>query len=345
MTSRSLVRITMLAAFVLVLGAWHSAGAADFYKGKTVRMVVSSSPGGGYDTYARYIARHLHRHLPGTPRMIVENRPGAGGLVAGNYIYHSSRQDGTEILHIGGSSVIKQLTGISQVRFDARQFQYIGAPYAEATVLVVTKASGITSLADILGPNAKEASLGGISTGSPNDVAAILLRDVLGAKVRLVTGYQGTSRIRLAMDGGEVDGMFNGWASLNATSHDKLQSGEYKVLIQVSPEPIKELGDIPSISQLAKTDAQRRLVRLTTTVPYQYARSFLVGPKVSKERVAEIRKAFNDTMTDPAFLAEAKKGRLKISPIKGTDLQSYVREFLEMPADEKKKVLGVVAGK
>ena len=118
-----------------------------------------------------------------------------------------------------------------------------------------------------------------------------------------------------------------------------------RCLIQVSPEPIKELGDVPSISQLAKTDAQRRLVRLTTTVPYQYARSFLVGPKVSKERVAEIRKAFNDTMTDPAFLAEAKKGRLKISPIKGTALQSYVREFLEMPADEKKKVLGVVAGK
>ena len=147
------------------------------------------------------------------------------------------------------------------------------------------------------------------------------------------------------MDSDELDGMFNGWASLNATSYDKLQSGEYKVLIQVSPEPIKELGGIPSIAQLAKTDEQKRLVRLTTTVPYQYARSFLVGPKVPKERVAEIRNAFEKTMTDPKFLADAKKGRLKISPIKGTDLQSYVREFLGMPADEKAKVLGVVAGK
>jgi tripartite-type tricarboxylate transporter receptor subunit TctC len=336
---------TLLMVVALVSAAWNVAGAADFYKDKTARIVVSSSPGGGYDTYARYIARHLYRHLPGKPRMIVENRPGAGGLRAGNYIYHSSRQDGTEILHIGGSSVIKQLTGMAQVKFDARKFQYIGAPYAEATVLVVTKNSGITSLDDILGPKAKEVALGGISVGSPNDVAAILLRDVLGGKIRLVTGYKGTSRIRLAMDSDELDGMFNGWASLNATSYDKLQSGEYKVLLQVSPEPIKELGSIPSIAQLAKTDGQRRLVRLTTTVPYQYARSFLVGPKVPKERVAEIRKAFNATMTDPAFLAEAKKGRLKISPIKGTDLQSYVREFLEMPADEKAKVLGVVAGK
>lgn len=334
-----------LAALIVTLVAWSAAGAAGFYEGKTVRIVVSSSPGGGYDTYARYIARHLYRHLPGEPRMIVENRPGAGGLRAGNYIYHSSRQDGTEILHIGGSSVIKQLTGMKQVRFDARQFQYIGAPYAEATVLVVTRNSGITSLDDVLGPKAKEVALGGISVGSPNDVAAILLRDVLGAKIRLVTGYKGTSRIRLAMDSDELDGMFNGWASLNATSYDKLQSGEYKVLIQVSPEPIKELGGIPSIAQLAKTDEQKRLVRLTTTVPYQYARSFLVGPKVSKERVAEIRNAFEKTMTDPKFLADAKKGRLKISPIKGTDLQSYVREFLGMPADEKAKVLGVVAGK
>ncbi len=336
---------TVLVAVALVMAAWTTAAAADFYKGKTARIVVSSSPGGGYDTYARYIARHLYRHLPGQPRMIVENRPGAGGLRAGNYIYHSSRQDGTEILHIGGSSVIKQLTGMQQVKFDARKFQYIGAPYAEATVLVVTRNSGITSLDHVLGPKAKEVSLGGISVGSPNDVAAILLRDVLGAKIRLVTGYKGTSRIRLAMDSDELDGMFNGWASLNATSYDKLQSGEYKVLIQVSPEPIKELGDIPSIAQLAKTEDQKRLVRLTTTVPYQYARSFLVGPKVPKERVAEIRNAFERTMTDPKFLADAKKGRLKISPIKGTDLQSYVGEFLGMPADEKAKVLGVVAGK
>lgn len=344
MTNRCFALAAVLAASVVALAASTSA-AADFYKDKTARIVVSSSPGGGYDTYARYIARHMYRHLPGQPRMIVENRPGAGGLRAGNYIYHSSRQDGTEILHIGGSSVIKQLTGMAQVKFDARKFQYIGAPYAEATVLVVTRNSGIRSLDDILGPKAKEAALGGISVGSPNDVAAILLRDVLGAKIRLVTGYKGTSRIRLAMDSDELDGMFNGWASLNATSYDKLQSGEYKVLIQVSPRPIKELGDIPSIAQLAKTEEQKRLVRLTTTVPYQYARSFLVGPKVPKERVAEIRQAFEKTMTDPGFLADAKKGRLKISPIKGTDLQLYVREFLGMPADQKAKVLGVVAGK
>jgi tripartite-type tricarboxylate transporter receptor subunit TctC len=345
MTNRRFALTTVLAAFVFALGAWSAAGAADSYEGKTVRVIVAYSPGGGYDTYARYVGRHLHKHLPGAPRMIVENRPGAGGLLAGNYVYNSSRQDGTEILHIGGSSVIKQLTGIPQVKFDARRFQYIGATNVEATVLVVTKQSGIQGLDDVLGPKAREIALGGISTGSPNDVGALLLRDVLGAKVRLVTGYAGTSRIRLAMDGGEVDGMFNGYASLKATSHDKVQSGEYKILLQISPEPIKELGDMPTIAQLAKTDEQRRLIRLTTTVPYQFARAFLVGPQVPKERVAQLRKAFDATMADPAFLAEAKKGRLEVRPITGADLQSYVKEFLEMPPEEKKKVLGVVAGK
>ena len=345
MTKRRFALTTILAAVVIVLAAWNAAGGAGFYEGKTARIIVAYSPGGGYDTYARHVARHLHRHLPGAPRMIVENRPGAGGLLSGNYVYNSPRQDGTEILHIGGSSVIKQLTGIPQVKFDARKFHYVGATFSEATVLVVTRASGVKSLDDVLGPNAREVALGGTSTGAPNDVGAILFRDVLGAKVRLVTGYKGTSRIRLAMDSGELDGMFNGWASLKATSHDKVQSGEYKVLLQVSPKPIKELGDIPSISGLAKTEEQRRLIRLTTTVPYQFARAFLVGPKVPKERVAEIRDAFDKTMSDPKFLAEAKKLRLIIDPIKGTDLQSYVGEFLSMPPEQKAKVLGVVAGK
>lgn len=345
MTNRRFALTSILAAFVVALGAWNVAGAADSYEGKTVRIIVAYSPGGGYDTYARYVARYLHKHLPGTPRMIVENRPGAGGLLSANYVYHSSRQDGTEVLHVGGSSVIKQLTGIAQVKYDARRFQYIGATHVQSSVLVVTRQSGFKSVDDVFGPSAKEISLGGISTGSPTDVAAQLLRDVLGGKVRLVTGYAGTSRIRLAMESGELDGVFNGWASLKSTNSEQLRNGEYKVLMQVSPKPIDELGGVPTMPQLAKTDAQRRLIRLTTTVPYQFARAFLVGPKVPKERVAQLRKAFDATMADPEFLAEAKKRRVEIDPVRGADLQNYVQEFLGMPADEKARVLAVVEGK
>ena len=345
MTNRRCALTLILAALVFAPGAWSVASAADSYEGKTVRIIVAYSPGGGYDTYARYVARYLHKHVPGTPRMIVENRPGAGGLLSANYVYHSSRQDGTEVLHVGGSSVIKQLTGIAQVKYDARHFQYIGATHIQSSVLVVTRQSGFKSVDDVFGPNAKEISLGGISTGSPTDVAAQLLRDVLGGKVRLVTGYAGTSRIRLAMESGELDGVFNGWASLKSTNSEQLRNGEYKVLMQVSPKPIDELGGVPTMPELAKTDAQRRLIRLTTTVPYQFARAFLVGPKVPKERVAQLRKAFDATMADPEFLAEAKKRRVEIDPVRGADLQNYVQEFLGMPADEKARVLAVVEGK
>ncbi len=346
MNIRRFALTAILAAVVFALGAWGAAAAADSYAGKTVRIIVAYSPGGGYDTYARYVARHLHRHLPGAPKMIVENRPGAGGLLSANYVYHSSRQNGTEVLHVGGSSVIKQLTGISQVKYDARRFQYIGATHVQSSVLVVTRQSGFNSVEDVFGPRGREISLGGISTGSPTDVAAQLLRDTLGGKVRLVTGYGGTSRIRLAMESGELDGVFNGWASLKSTSSEQLRTGEYKVLMQVSPKPIPELGgDVPTMPQLASTDAQRRLIHLTTTVPYQFARAFLVGPKVPKERVAELRKAFDATMADPEFLAEARKRRVEINPVKGADLQAYVQEFLGMPADEKARVLALVEGK
>ena len=335
----------VLIGLTLVIG-WVSSGtAADFYQNKTLRIVVGYSPGGGYDVYARFIARHISKHIPGHPKMIVENRPGAGGLIATNYIYNSQRQDGTEVLHVGGSAMIKQFTGAKAVKFNAEKFQYVGAPFTESTVMVVTKGSGFTNIKDLIGNDAKQIALGGISVGSPQDVAATLLRDVLGLKVRLVTGYGGTSKIRAAMERGELDGMFNGWASLTATSSEKLNSGEYLVLLQVSEEPIRELSGTPSIMELAKSEEQRRLIRLTTLVPYQFARSFIVGPKVPENRVRTLQEAFDKTMMDPDFLAEAKKARLEVDPVKGPKVYSFVREFFEIPAAEKSKILELLTGK
>lgn len=319
--------------------------AADFYEGKTLRIVVGYSPGGGYDTYARFIARHISKHIPGHPKMLVENRPGAGGLIAANYIYHSQHQDGTEMLHVGGSVMIKQFTGTTAVKYKAEKFQYVGAPFTESTVMVVTQSSGFARIQDLLSLNARAIALGGISVGSPQDVAATLLRDVLGLKVRLVTGYGGTSKIRAAMERGELDGMFNGWASLTATSSDKLSSGEYVVLLQVSEEPIRELSNKPSILEIAKSEGQRRLIRLTTLVPYQFARSFIVGPKVPESQVRILQEAFDKTMTDPDFLAEAKKARLEVDPVKGSKVHSFVREFFNMPAEDKANVRKLLTGK
>lgn len=345
MNRRFLYAGSVLISLAVVAGATSLASGDEFYKGKTLRVIVGYSPGGGYDTYARFFARHISKYIPGHPRIIVENRPGAGGLIAANHVYHSRRQDGTEILHVGGSVMIKQFTGSKNVKYDGAKFQYVGAPFTESTVMVVTKKSGFTRFQDLLGTDAKEIALGGISTGSPQDVAAILLRDVIGVKVRLVTGYRGTSRIRLAMETGELDGMFNGWASLKATSTDKIKRGEYLVLLQVSQNGIQELSNVPSILDFTRNEEQRRLIRLTTLVPYQFARSFIVGPKVPKDRVRTLQRAFDKTMVDRDFVAEAKRARLIIEPIKGTKIQSFVLEFLKMPEKPKAKVLGLLTGK
>jgi len=335
---------SILVGLILIIALPPMASAADFYAGKTLRIVVGYSPGGGYDVYARFIARHISKHIPGHPKMLVENRPGAGGLIAANYLYHSNRQDGTEILHVGGSTIIKQFTGASAVKYKAEEFQYIGATFTESQVMVVTKNSGFTNIKDLLGADAKGISLGGISVGSPQDVAAVLLRDVVGLKVRLVRGYGGTSKIRAAMDRGELDGMFNSWASLTATSGDKFNSGEYLVLLQISEEPIRDLSNTPSIMEIAKSEEQRRLIRLTTLLPYQFARSFMVGPKVPESQVRTLQQAFDKTMMDPAFLAEAKKARLEVDPVKGPKARSYVLEFLNAPAEDKSKVIQLLTG-
>jgi tripartite-type tricarboxylate transporter receptor subunit TctC len=335
---------SILIGLTLFVAAPSMASAADFYKGKTLRVIVGYSPGGGYDVYSRFIARHISKHIPGHPKMLVENRPGAGGLIAANYLYHSQRQDGTEMLHVGSSVMIKQFTGAKAVKYDAEKFQYIGAPFTNNTVMVVTKNSGFTNIQDLLGGDAREIALGGISVGSPQDVAATLLRDVIGLKVRLVTGYGGSSKIRAAMERGEVDGFFISWDSLTATSSDKLNSGDYVVLLQVSETPIREIPNIPSILELAKSKEQRRLIRLTTLVPYQFARSFFVGPKVPEERVRTLQGAFDKTMMDPAFLSEAKRARLEVDPVKASKVRSSVLEFFNTPAEDKTKVVKLLTG-
>lgn len=332
----------VLIALVLTWVAAANVKAEDFYQGKRVRIIVGYSPGGGYDTYARMIARHIGRHIPNNPGIVVQNMPGAGGLVSANYVYNIAPRDGTAVLHVGGSTILKQLAGDDGVKYDARNFHYLGAPFTEGTVLVITKRAGVAKFEDTLGENAKELVLGGISAGSPQDVATILLRDVLGARVRLISGYAGTSMIRVAMERGELDGMFNSWASLRATSLDKITSGEWLVLAYVNEESFRDLPHVPSIMKFAKSEEQRQLVRLATLVPYQFARAFYTAPAVPMERVKILQTAFEKTLADKQYLTQSEKAGLINEPISGNKVRSFVQEFLTMPESVKSKVLRIV---
>ncbi len=305
---------------------------ASFYRGKTVHLVVGYDAGGGYDTYSRVIGKYLGKFIPGSPTVIVENRPGAGGLVATNYLANTAPRDGTVLLNVGASPILKQLTGDKGVEFDAAKLQYLGAPFSDHNILVVRKQSGFTRLEEIFGPNSRQMVLGGISPGSPQDVETAVLRDTLGGNVKLVSGYDGTSKIRLAIGQGEIDGFFNSWESLRATSRADIESGELVVLAQLPEQPLADFPNVPTLFQFARTDEQRQIIRLLAIAPLQFARPYLVAQGVPEARVRALRAAFEQTLADPDFLADAERSKLDLEPLTGDQLQTLVAEFLDMPA-------------
>lgn len=187
-----------------------------FYKGKTIRVIVGVSPGGGYDTYARLVARHLGRQIPGTPTVIVENMTGAGSLIAANHIYKVAKPDGLTVGHIIGSLFLQQLLGKPGVEFDARRFEYIGVPAQDNYVAGLSKATGIRNMEQWMAAKTP-VKVGGVGVGIPTDDIPKILTATLGLPIQLVSGYKGTAEIRLAFNGGEVHGVFNAWESFKAT--------------------------------------------------------------------------------------------------------------------------------
>jgi len=205
---------------------------ASFYNGKTVRIVVGFSAGGGYDQYSRVIARHLSKYIPGNPAVIVDNMPGVGSIIAANHVYNAAPKDGTVIGNISGPIVLEQLFGAPSVQFDMAKFRYLAVPVSESYMMIVMKRTGIRKFDDIRGEKGKQVSIGAIP-GSTVEHAPILVKEALNTNLKIVSGYKGTADVRLAMDSGEVDGFFNTWTSSKVTSMDKVKSGEWVILAQM----------------------------------------------------------------------------------------------------------------
>jgi tripartite-type tricarboxylate transporter receptor subunit TctC len=324
-----------------VQAAVDEQAAADFYRGKTVRILVGFAAGGGYDAYSRLIGRHLRQYIPGNPAVIVENMPGAGSILAANHLYKVGPKDGTLIGNISGPIVLEQLFGAQGVEFDMARFRYLFVPTPEAYQLVVTRKAGVTRIDEVLGANAKEIVVGGIP-GSTVEHAAILMRDALGAKIRLVSGYDGTSKVRLAMDSGEVDGFFNTWQSTKVTSREKFESGEWLVLATLADRPIADWPNVPAIPDIARTEDQRQILRYGTYVPNQVGKIYAVHGEVPADRAAALERAFSRMMADPDFIAEADKASLDFEPIYGEEIQNLMAELLAMPADIRGKLQDVM---
>ncbi len=312
----------------LLFCARASVAQESFYKGKTLRIIVGTSAGGGFDTYTRTLARHFGKHVPGQPAIVVENMPGAGHLIAANHMFKVAKPDGLTVGHFHGGWFLYQLFQRPGIEFDAKQFEFIGSPIKESRVCAFTKASGITSVERWLASKTP-VKIGGIGGGAPDDMARMLAA-ATPLPIQLVTGYKGTAEIRLAAESGELAGGCWTWDSIRATWSKAIQSGEAVVVLQALAKPHADLPNVPLAQSLAKNDEARQLIKAGVQDPAEFYRPYVVPPRTPKQRVETLRQAFDAAMKDPEFLADAKKANLDLEPITGPEMERIVAGIFDL---------------
>jgi tripartite-type tricarboxylate transporter receptor subunit TctC len=325
-----MIRLLVIGALFGVVTWVVSAQAQEpFYKDKSIRLIVGLAPGGGYDLYSRVIARHMGRHIPGNPLIVVENMTGAGSVIAGNYMYKVAKPDGLTIGHILGGLFLQQLLENPAIEFDGRKFEYIGVPAQDHFLIGLSKATGITSFENWMATK-KPVKLGGVSPGGATDDIPKVLAATLDLPIKVVTGYKGTGPIRLAFDSGEVDGVCNAWESFKSTWRKQVDSGDVVMVLQGTLKAHPELPNIPVAFDLLKTDETRKLLQVVVKVHGPSTRPYFLPPGTPKERIQILRKAYVETMKDPEFVAEAKKAKLDLNPDDGAGLERNVKEIFDL---------------
>ena len=318
----------------------RTAGAADnFYKGKTVELYIGYSSGGGYDTYARLLARHLGRHLPGNPTVVPKNMPGAGSLTLANWLYNVAPKDGTAIGTIARGAAFDPLLGEQKAQFDPTKYNWIGSMNDEVSVCVAWHTSGITSFDQLL---KEKLVVGGTGPTADTDQFPKVLNGTLGTKMEVITGYPGGNDISLAMERGEVKGRCGwSWSSIIATRKNWLDEGKIKVLVQLSMQKHPDLPNVPLVTDLAKTPEQKQILQLVFARQVM-GRPFVAPPDLPKERVDALRTAFMETMKDKEFLADAEKAKLEINAVSGEKVQALVEETYKTPKPVAEKVANML---
>ena len=322
-------RWLVLIMICVLLNAAAATFAQDsFYQGKTVRIIVGTSAGGGFDTYTRTLARHFGKHIPGQPAVVVENMPGAGHLIAANHMYNVAKPDGLTIGHFHGGWFLYQLFKRPGLEFEATKYEFLGSPIRETRACALTKASGITSVERWLAAKTP-VKIGGIGGGAPDDIARMLAATT-ALPIQLVAGYKGTAEIRLAAESGELAGGCWTWDSIRSTWNKGIQSGEAVVVLQVVSKPHRELSNVPLAQSLAKSDEARQLLKAGIEDAAEFYRPYVAPPRTPKQRIEILRQAFDATMRDSEFLADAKKANLEIEPITGQEMERLVSGIFKL---------------
>jgi tripartite-type tricarboxylate transporter receptor subunit TctC len=340
---RTLARaITTTTLLLAPMSSGHAQDPAAFYKGKTVNMEIGYSVGGAYDLYARVISRFLNKHIPATPTLVAKNMEGAGSLRLANWIYNVGAKDGTEIGTIGRGIAFDPLLGNKAAQFDATKFTWLGSANDEVSICGAWHTTGITKFEDLY---TKQLTVGGTGGGSDTDAFPRILNGVLGTKMKLVTGYPGGNDVDLAMERGEVAGRCGwSWSSVQSTHPDWIKDHKINVLAQLSLKKHPDLPDVPLITDFAKTDEQRQILKLIFARQVM-GRPYLAPPNVPKERAQALQQAFAETMKDPEFLAETEKSKLEINPVSAADVDKLVKEVYQTPKAVADKAAAMLAVK
>ena len=347
------IKFSTLAAFALGAVFLTASGtialSQEFYKGKTIRFIVGFAAGGGYDTYTRAVARHIGEHIPGNPATVVENMDGAGSMIAANTLYKNTEPDGLTVGIFNSALVLRQALGDRAVRFDASKFGWIGTPSVGLPSCAVMGFTGLKTLDEIIASK-RALKMGSTRPGATTDDLPRILNLTLGTNFDIISGYKGTSRIRIALQKREVDGVCFGWESMRTTGRAMLDAkGDDKLIPFIthadSEEP--EVKDLPRLEEVIKEKAgEDGLAILNAWLPqYDFQRPFSVPPKTPKDRLATVRKAFKDTLEDPEFLEEAKRSKLLITYVPGEQIEKKVAKILATPDKAKEKLSFLVPGK
>jgi len=321
-------KILLLVEVVILvfLVPYVSFAAGSFFEGKTIRIVVGFTPGGGFDTYSRALARHMGKYIPGNPYIIVENMPGAGSMIAANYVYKMAKPDSLTIGNVQGSIILDQVLGRKGIEYDVRKFEYVGIPVRQFLVVIFSKASGITS-AEKWMASKTPVKIGTIS-GSSMTAFAKMLQRLTDLPVQPVEGYKGTYNVRLAVESGEVAGGVFGGRNTAFWSR-ALETGDMVAVMSTLPYPNNP--NVPLINKFVKTEKDLQLFKTSNIDPDILAHLYLLPPGTPKEIVKIIREAFDKTMMDEEFLNEAKKANLEIGPINGEGVTKMVAELFKTP--------------
>ncbi len=325
--SRMFARAALAAVSLgFVTGAAQAQSPAEFYKGRNINVLIGVGVGGEYDLHARLVARYIGRYIPGNPTMVAQNMTGAGGAKMAAYLADVAPKDGTNIGMIANNFPAMQAAGLDVIRFDIGRFQWIGSISPTVETMTVWRTAGVSTIDEA---RKREVITGASGRGAITYSFPAMLNEFLDTRFKIVTGYPGGNEINLAMERGEVQARNNTWSSWKVTKPDWIKNGDIKILAYAGPAP-KDLPGVPSVTDLVKNDDDRRTVELIVSGT-RLGRPLAFAGGVPADRVAAVRKAFDETMRDADFLKEAEKLQIEVDPVRGEDMQKVVADVLATP--------------